>query len=405
MHNQASLQGVKLAIALRQSCIDEPYSVPRFGRDLIAGITVGIIAIPLAMALAIASGVPPQHGLYTAIIAGIVIAVTGGSRFSTPISLNAQLPPNLQQQQVNPLTLPGFSLPQGEHGLFRLSGQQVHSTTVNHAQSAIVDRTLSGRSIALAQQEQRVAAVDTQGRSFAVATQSGQTAAQVAASNRLLNSSTASVQTSASTVTVDAASNPVATALNGQNLPATATLPGAIEQVQRTSDPVPGAGTVGGNPLILAGNQMQGAGAPSAQTSAIDAPVVQPLAQGQSANVSPPPSHKYLIETNPELTNLKQFLGSDYMLGNLGYTPDNTQKRLGDGLYEQRLIREAVIARTGQRFLAGLNSDEAMFRYLMDNAIASKRALNLSVGISLSAEQVAALTHDLVWLEEHEVNG
>lgn len=82
MHNQASLQGVKLAIALRQSCIDEPYGVARFGRDLIAGITVGIIAIPLAMALAIASGVPPQHGLYTAIIAGIVIAVTGGSRFS-----------------------------------------------------------------------------------------------------------------------------------------------------------------------------------------------------------------------------------------------------------------------------------------------------------------------------------
>ena len=82
MHNQAPLQSVKLAIALRQSCIDEPYSVPRFYRDLIAGITVGIIAIPLAMALAIASGVPPQHGLYTAIIAGIVIAVTGGSRFS-----------------------------------------------------------------------------------------------------------------------------------------------------------------------------------------------------------------------------------------------------------------------------------------------------------------------------------
>ena len=38
MHNQASLQGVKLAIALRQSCIDEPYSVARFGRDLIAGM-------------------------------------------------------------------------------------------------------------------------------------------------------------------------------------------------------------------------------------------------------------------------------------------------------------------------------------------------------------------------------
>jgi len=47
-----------------------------------AGTTVGIIAIPLSMALAIASGVPPQHGLYTALIAGLVIALTGGSRFS-----------------------------------------------------------------------------------------------------------------------------------------------------------------------------------------------------------------------------------------------------------------------------------------------------------------------------------
>ena len=49
-------------------------------RDAAAGLTVGIVAIPLAMALAIASGVPPQHGLYTAIIAGIVIALAGGSR-------------------------------------------------------------------------------------------------------------------------------------------------------------------------------------------------------------------------------------------------------------------------------------------------------------------------------------
>ncbi|MCS3455716.1 SulP family sulfate permease [Aeromonas sp. BIGb0405] len=69
-------------MALRQSCLDEPYTMTRLGRDLVAGITVGIIAIPLAMALAIASGVPPQHGLYTAIIAGIVIALTGGSRYS-----------------------------------------------------------------------------------------------------------------------------------------------------------------------------------------------------------------------------------------------------------------------------------------------------------------------------------
>ena len=52
-----------------------------------------------------------------------------------------------------------------------------------------------------------------------------------------------------------------------------------------------------------------------------------------------------------------------------------------------------------------MTSDEAMYRYLMDNALASKDALGLSLGVTLSGEQVAALTHDIVWLEEHEVNG
>ena len=58
------------------------YSSRYLVKDIIAGLTVGIIAIPLSMALAIASGVPPQHGLYTAIIAGMIIALTGGSRFN-----------------------------------------------------------------------------------------------------------------------------------------------------------------------------------------------------------------------------------------------------------------------------------------------------------------------------------
>src|ERR1043165_518439 len=48
--------------------------------DLIAGVTVGLVALPLAMAFAIASGVPPQTGLYTAIIAGFLISALGGSR-------------------------------------------------------------------------------------------------------------------------------------------------------------------------------------------------------------------------------------------------------------------------------------------------------------------------------------
>jgi len=58
------------------------YGLTEFKRDLLAGLTIGIVAVPLSMALAIATGVPPQHGLYTAIVAGAIIALTGGSRFN-----------------------------------------------------------------------------------------------------------------------------------------------------------------------------------------------------------------------------------------------------------------------------------------------------------------------------------
>ena len=82
MSHRRHLFSLRFAHALRESCVTEPYSTQRFYKDALAGITVGIIAIPLAMALAIASGVAPQYGLYTAIIAGFLIAVSGGSRYS-----------------------------------------------------------------------------------------------------------------------------------------------------------------------------------------------------------------------------------------------------------------------------------------------------------------------------------
>lgn len=266
------------------------------------------------------NGVIRQDYLHSGGASRVADTAAQGTGKSTVAHLNPQLPPDLQQQQVNPLTLPGFSLPQGENGLFRLSGQSAAQGAASAAQGATGDNTLAGSAVAVG------AGLAAQG-------------------------------------------------------PAAAT--GSAWNLQSG----PGAGNNSGG-------------------TAIDAAALQ-IAGVQSlpSSVRPSTSHKYLIETNPELTNLKQFLSSDYMLGNLGYDPDTAQKRLGDGLYEQRLIREAVVARTGQRFLAGLTSNEAMFRYLMDNAIASKTALNLSVGITLTAEQVAALTHDLVWLEEHEVNG
>lgn len=56
------------------------YSAQDFRADLIAGITVGIVALPLAMAFAIASGVPPQAGIFTAVIAGFIISALGGTK-------------------------------------------------------------------------------------------------------------------------------------------------------------------------------------------------------------------------------------------------------------------------------------------------------------------------------------
>ena len=70
-----------LFVALRDS-FQRGYSLANFRGDMLAGLTVGIIAIPLAMALAIAVGVAPQHGLYTGIVGGLIIAICGGSRFN-----------------------------------------------------------------------------------------------------------------------------------------------------------------------------------------------------------------------------------------------------------------------------------------------------------------------------------
>ncbi len=82
MPHRKHLTTVRVASALRDTLAASPYTRQTLSRDVVAGVTVGVIAVPLAMALAIAIGVPPQYGLYSAVIAGAVAALTGGSRFS-----------------------------------------------------------------------------------------------------------------------------------------------------------------------------------------------------------------------------------------------------------------------------------------------------------------------------------
>ncbi len=69
-----------IAYAMRES-FSRGYSLPFLLSDLGSGFVVSLVALPLSMALAIAVGLPPQHGLYTAIVAGIAVALFGGSRF------------------------------------------------------------------------------------------------------------------------------------------------------------------------------------------------------------------------------------------------------------------------------------------------------------------------------------
>lgn len=79
--NRFSLNIPGIATALR-AVWREGYGLSDLRKDVMAGLTIGTVAVPLSMALAIATGVPPQHGLYTVIVAGAVIALVGGARFN-----------------------------------------------------------------------------------------------------------------------------------------------------------------------------------------------------------------------------------------------------------------------------------------------------------------------------------
>ncbi|NOI81671.1 filamentous hemagglutinin N-terminal domain-containing protein [Vibrio tubiashii] len=121
---------------------------------------------------------------------------------------------------------------------------------------------------------------------------------------------------------------------------------------------------------------------------------------------SPDPSGKYLIETNPALTNMEEFLGSDYFLSKVGFNPEKNVKFLGDAFYDNRLISQAIFEQTGKQFLnREVGSQLEQMQQLLDSAGEQKQALELSIGVALTPEQISQLTSDMVWYEEVEVNG
>ena len=116
-----------------------------------------------------------------------------------------------------------------------------------------------------------------------------------------------------------------------------------------------------------------------------------------------PDNSGYLVETDPAFTNMRKWLGSDYMLSALGQNPENMQKRLGDGYYEQRLINEQIAKLTGYRYLEGYSNNEEQYKALMNAGIAYAQKFNLTPGIDLSPEQMAQLTSNIVWMVSQTV--
>jgi filamentous hemagglutinin len=127
------------------------------------------------------------------------------------------------------------------------------------------------------------------------------------------------------------------------------------------------------------------------------------LPKNQLFKINPTPGASYLVETDPAFTNYRSFLGSEYFEQQLGLDPQRTWKRYGDGYEEQRLINDQILALTGRRYLSGSTDTETEYKALMDAGVAFAKAYQLTPGVALSAEQMALLSTDIVWLTTQSV--
>ncbi|MGR3885406.1 hypothetical protein [Pseudomonas sp. 1152_12] len=274
---------------------------------------------------------------------------------TTIINLNRQLPADLAQQQVNPVNLRGFSLPSGQNGLFRLSEDGASAQPAGQGHSHSQSWTMGGADIDLAQRQQ--ALPENLGRTLQVegAAQVAANTHQVVVAAREANG----INVQARTVDASGVGNADAgivlpgrtdstrvdgiTAGHSTGAPAVTggglypadrdprnlvTAPGSLPSLN-----VPGVSSADRDTRVGA-NQAGGLNLPGLTPLATTGPVSS--ANGPTLNrvqglpgskaVSQP--HKYLIETNPVLTDLKQFMSSDYLLAGLGYNPDESAKRL-----------------------------------------------------------------------------
>ncbi|HDR9337760.1 hemagglutinin repeat-containing protein [Burkholderia multivorans] len=191
---------------------------------------------------------------------------------------------------------------------------------------------------------------------------------------------------------------------------------------------VPGLtfGSLSGNAAVsktsggMVTGQVSGAGAKGASVTGKPVQPVSPIiASATAQNVlnnlaipqgglyrpNPSPNASYVIETNPAFTNQKTFLSSDYFFNQIGVDLTHIPKRLGDGFYEQQLVRNEVTALTGKAVLGPYTDLQTMYQSLMAAGADLAKSLDLPVGASLSADQVSKLTGNVIMMETRVVDG
>ena len=131
----------------------------------------------------------------------------------------------------------------------------------------------------------------------------------------------------------------------------------------------------------------------SKSDATVDASLLHSMSQ-----LSTNPNTTYVIETDPNFTNRRNFLSSDYVLSRLKLDPMNVQKRLGDGYYEQQLVMQEIMHQTGKsRLQSGLSAEE-QYRQLMDAGISVTKSQSIALGRGLTEVEQKNLKEDVVLL-------
>ncbi|MDS0862682.1 hemagglutinin repeat-containing protein, partial [Burkholderia pseudomultivorans] len=181
---------------------------------------------------------------------------------------------------------------------------------------------------------------------------------------------------------------------------------------------LPGQSVPGLTPTNLSGNASgakSGASSIHGGPTAVDPIIASATALNVLNNLTIPqgglfkpttaPNASYVIETNPAFTNQKNFISSDYFFGQLGVDLTHIPKRLGDGFYEQQLVRNEITSLTGKAMLGPYTDLQTMYQSLMAAGADLSKSLDLPIGASLSAEQVSKLTSNVILMETRVVDG